>query len=69
MTPIEAFAYRNRLDPAVEELAIVMDSQTEHMEDHEIIYLAAAKIKTLKAMLIAAGVAEGIVTAVMKEVQ
>lgn len=69
--------YRNRMDPAVEELAMALACDDEltkvrpttDMMDHEIVYFAAAKIRTLKKLLLSAGLTQGIIDAVLTEVQ
>lgn len=68
--PIDPQEYYNRLDPAIENLAMTLQQlgfQKENLNDDEIVDIAAKKLKMLHSMLLAANVTENMISVCMNE--
>ena len=62
--------YRDNMDPVVEELAVTLGDlgyTKERLQDRELVEVATRKLKILHSLLLAAGLHENIVKAVMAE--
>ena len=62
--------YRDNMDPVIEELGATLGDlgyTREGLRDSELVEVAARKLRTLHAMLLAAGLHENMLKAVMAE--
>ena len=62
--------YRDKMDPYIEELGATLGDlgyTKEGLDDYMLVEAATRKLKTLHSMLLAAGMTEGILKAVMAE--